>query len=69
VKVEARLPDRLYINPEFASEAIPSKELKQILLATGGKVIAKGRLRTIKSKSLGLGIYKVWLGDPDNEKI
>ena len=67
--MEARLPDRLYINPEFASETIPSKELKQILLATGGKVIAKGRLRPIKSKSLGLGIYKVWLGDPENEKI
>jgi len=63
--MEARLPDRLYIYPEFASEAIPSKELKQILLATGGKVIVKGRLRPIKSKSLGLGIYKVWLGNPE----
>ena len=67
--MEARLPDRLYIYPEFASVTIPSKELKQILLDTGGKVIAKGRLRPIKSKSLGLGIYKVWLGNPENEKI
>jgi len=67
--MEARLSDRLYINPEFASETMPSKELKQILLATEGKVIAEGRLRPIKSKSLGLGIYKVWLGNPDIEQI
>lgn len=37
------------------------KELKQILLDTGGWTFMNGYCCDIRSKHLGCGVYKVWL--------
>ena len=54
------LPTNLYVFPN-AHTTLTRKQLKETLLATDGKVMAAGRLRTIKSKHLGVGVYDVWL--------
>jgi len=54
------LPDTLYVF-DSARTTLTRKQLKETLLDTNGKVIASGRLRTIKSKHIGAGVYEVWL--------
>lgn len=54
------LPDSLYVF-DAARTTLDRKQLKETLLATDGKVLAGGRLRRIKSKHIGAGIYEVWL--------
>ena len=39
---------------------LTKKQLKSLLLATGGQVICCGHLRDICSKHLGVEVYKVW---------
>lgn len=37
-------------------------ELRKFLEQTGGSVLCRGHLLDVKSKHLGAGVYKVWLG-------
>jgi len=55
------LPDSLYVF-DNAKTTLTRKQLKETLLDTNGKVMAGGRLRPIKSKHIGAGVYEVWLG-------
>jgi len=38
-----------------------SKQLRETLFATGGRVLACGQSYDIKSKRLGAGVCEVWL--------
>ena len=38
------------------------KELREFLEKTGGSVTCRGSLLDVKSKHIGAGVYKVWLG-------
>lgn len=40
---------------------VEEKDLKQILLDTGGNMLACGRLYNIKSNHLGVGIHRIYL--------
>lgn len=55
------LSDNFYRVPEIAHQTMSRKDLKELLLDTDGKIISCGRLRTLKSKHLGAGIYEVSL--------
>ncbi len=44
------------------------KELRDLLLSTGGTRFWMGTLYDIKSKSLGAGVYNVWLQEPKAPK-
>lgn len=54
-----QLPDIFYSFPQSASMTITGKELKELLLATDGWAIIQGRMMRIKSKHLGVGVYKI----------
>ena len=56
-----RLHDIFYTMPNVANQTMTRKELKETLLDTGGKILACGRLRNIKSEHLGAGVYRVTL--------
>lgn len=60
-KPHNHLPDKIYAYPYTASTTMTTKQLRETLLETEGWVIANGRVREIKSKSLGAGVYKVYL--------
>lgn len=55
------LTDNFYAMPLYANTTMTSKELKETLLYTEGNIMACGELWDIKSKSLGAGVYKIWL--------
>ena len=55
------LPRHFYTMPNMAHTTMDRKDLKELLLSTGGSVIACGRLYDIKTKNLGAGVYKVCL--------
>jgi hypothetical protein len=55
------LPNNFYTMPTLAKATMDKKDLKELLLATDGCVIACGVLYDIKTKHLGAGVYKVWL--------
>jgi len=57
------LPDNFYTVPDIANTTMTRKDLKELLLTTNGKIISCGRLRTIKSKHIGAGVYFVTLGE------
>jgi hypothetical protein len=57
------LTDRFYLMPETASMTLKKKELTETLLATDGYIISRGRIKYIKSKHLGAGVYLVFLED------
>lgn len=50
-----------YTMPADARSSMTSKQLRETLLATDGWVMASGRAWDIKSKSLGAGVYSVYL--------
>jgi hypothetical protein len=56
-----KLSNNFWTIPDFANELMTRKELREVLLDTGGQIIAHGRLRNIKSKHIGAGVYKVTL--------
>ena len=58
------LPNHLYTFTH-ARITLTRKQLKETLLVTDGKVIVAGRLRRIKSKHIGAGVYDVWLEEDD----
>ena len=55
------LPMNFYTMPVLASTVMDAKDLKELLLETGGDVIACGKRYDIQTKHLGAGVYKVWL--------
>lgn len=55
------LPMNFYTIPTLAKTTMGKKDLKELLLATDGCVIACGCLYDIKSKHIGAGVYRVWL--------
>lgn len=55
------LPRNFYTMPHYASTVIDRKDLKELLLSTGGWIIARGEIYDIRNESLGAGIYKVFL--------
>lgn len=55
------LNENFYTNPEIANTVMDSKNLKELLLDSAGKVLTCGRLRDIKSKHIGAGVYRVTL--------
>lgn len=56
-----RLPTYFYQMPKFATDTIEKKDLKNVLLNTGGNIIAHGVVWDIKNKHLGAGVYKIYL--------
>jgi len=55
------LPMNFYTMPQYASMTMDRKDLKELLLSTSGWVTACGEIYDIKNKSLGAGVYKVFL--------
>ena len=55
------LSGSFYSMPNIANETMSLKDLRELLLDTGGKILTCGSLRTIVSKHLGAGIYRVTL--------
>lgn len=52
--------DNLWAMPDCAKVTMRKKELQNFLLEHDGKILAQGRLRSIKSKHIGAGVYEVW---------
>lgn len=50
-----------YSVPNAATMTLTKKELKETLLSTDGWIFSCGEAWDIKSKSLGAGVYKVYL--------
>jgi hypothetical protein len=55
------LPMNFYTMPELAKTTMDKKDLRELLLATDGCIIACGVLYDIKAKHLGAGVYRVSL--------
>jgi len=55
------LSTNFYAMPGACSTTMTRKQLKETLFATDGWVLACGYGWNVKSKSLGAGVYKVWL--------
>lgn len=53
------LPNNFYNFPAIANMTVDNKDLKELLLATGGYIIARGALWDIKTKNMGAGVYRV----------
>ena len=55
------LGDNFYIIPATVNTTMTTKQLKETLLATDGRIISCGNLWDIKSKRIGPGVYRVSL--------
>lgn len=55
------LPTKFWQIPYTASDTVTTAQLRQVLLETGGTLMACGELFNIKSKPLGAGVRKVYL--------
>jgi len=55
------LPLDFQKRPSLADTVMDRKDLKELLLFTHGRMISQGNLWDIKSKSLGAGVYRVFL--------
>jgi len=55
------LSEAFYRTPEVARMTMTRKDLRELLLDTGGKILSCGRLRTVISKHIGAGVYEVTL--------
>ncbi len=55
------LPNNFYTMPRYASMTVERKDLKELLLETGGNIISCGVLWDIETKHLGAGVYRVRL--------
>lgn len=47
--------------PKIAHATVTTKELREIMLRTGGQMLAQGDLWDIQKKSLGAGVYRISL--------
>jgi hypothetical protein len=52
---------RLTDDPDNAEVTIETKCLKALLLKTGGRIVIADKWYEIQKKSLGVGIYRIWL--------
>jgi hypothetical protein len=48
-------------SPSYGTTTVETADLREILLETGGNVMARGRLYNLKSELLGAGVYKLSL--------
>lgn len=48
-------------NPAGFVDVVTTKQLREIMLATGGNIVACGYVWDIKRKSLGAGVYNISL--------
>jgi len=55
------LPLHFYSMPKTANTVMEEMDLRELLLATGGQIIANGSLYEIISRNIGAGVYKVTL--------
>lgn len=55
------LPNVFYAKPETAVVLLTGRELRETMLRTNGKIIAKANLWTIKNKKVAPGTYEVRL--------
>lgn len=55
------LPKQFYTQPDVAEDVVDRKALRKILLCNNGRIIAQGKLWDIKNKSLGAGVYRIYL--------
>lgn len=55
------LSDTFYRLPDIASATMTRKDLRELMLDTGGQIITCGRRRVIMPKHLGAGVYLVTL--------
>lgn len=53
------LPGNFYVHPTLANMTVGRKDLKELLMATGGSVMVRGKLWNIKTKHLAAGVYRV----------
>ena len=58
------LSDAFYKYPEKANEIMSTKDFRELMLETQGKMIAKGLVWQIIGKSLGAGLYFVCVKRP-----
>ena len=58
---ERDLSDNFYRVPNIANQTMTRKDLQELLLDTGGKILTCGRLRTLVPKHIGAGVYSVSL--------
>jgi hypothetical protein len=61
------LMNHLASMPAFAHGPATTKEVRQIMLDTGGQMMAQGQLWEIKAKRLGGGVHRVSLS-PKGQK-
>ena len=55
------LPDTFYAKPETATVLLTAKELRETMLMTNGKIVAKATLWNIKNKRVAPGVYETRL--------
>ena len=55
------LPNIFYTMPKLANTVMDKKDLKELLLSTGGQILANGVLYEIVTRNMGAGVYKVTL--------
>jgi len=55
----SNLSENFYRVPHLAEQTVTTKELKDIMLETGGEIMACGRLWKLKKENLGAGVYKL----------
>lgn len=60
-KTPYELPLSFYALPLESETTVDTKQLRELLLDTGGKVFIRGRFLTIKKEHLGVGVYKITL--------
>lgn len=56
-----RLPIMFYRTPSSAEITMATKDLTALLLEKNGRILACGSLWDIESKTIGPGVYRVWL--------
>jgi len=55
------LPNNFYTMPNHARTTMDSAALKELMLSTGGEIIAGEKIWNICSRHIGAGAYKVYL--------
>lgn len=55
------LPMNFYTMPELARTTMDTADLKELMLSTGGEILACGVLWNICTRNLGAEVYKVYL--------
>lgn len=63
------LPLHFYqVRAELAQVTASAKEVRELMLHTGGEAFINGRLYMIKAKNLGAGAYKITIKEKDYAK-